>query len=214
MFGGHNALEDPHPNPLPEGRAKTPSADAVAEEGIKPLSVHRYPETENSMSSGPQAFFLMVYAVLGLLLVTTAQAKSAQTPRKPAPPPASSPAVSTPEPSWLQVEITPLEKEIVQQHAVDIRKMQGKKPASGKPLPPGFAKKVARGGALPPGWQQKITRGEVLPPAVYAQAQPLPEVIIRKLPPAPAGTVLVTIDGKLLRLLEATHTILDVFEFK
>src|SRR2546421_9494875 len=24
---------DPHPNPLPEGRAKTPSADTVAEEG-------------------------------------------------------------------------------------------------------------------------------------------------------------------------------------
>ena len=166
------------------------------------------------ISSGPQAFFLMVYAVSGLLLVTTAQAKSAQIPQKPVPPPASSPAVSTPEPSWLQVEITPLEKEIVQQHAVDIRKMQGKKPASGKPLPPGLAKKVARGGQLPPGWQQKIARGELLPPAVYAQAQPLPEIIIRKLPPAPAGTVLVTIDGKLLRLLEATHMILDVFVFK
>jgi hypothetical protein len=25
----------PHPNPLPEGRAKTPSADTVAEEGKK-----------------------------------------------------------------------------------------------------------------------------------------------------------------------------------
>jgi hypothetical protein len=102
----------------------------------------------------------------------------------------------------------------VQQHLVDIRAMSGKKSASGKALPPGLAKKVARGGALPPGWQQKIARGEVLPPAVYAQAQPLPEVVIRKLPPSPAGTVLVTIDGKLLRLLEATHTILDVFELK
>lgn len=156
----------------------------------------------------------MICAVLGLLLVTTAQTKSAKAPQKQAPPPASSPVVSPPEPSWLQVEITPLEKEIVQQHMVDIRAMQGKKPASGKASPPGAAKKVARSGALPPGWQQKIVRGEVLPPAVYAQAQPLPEVVIRKLPPPPAGTVLVTIDGKLLRLLEATHTILDVFEFK
>lgn len=156
----------------------------------------------------------MVCAVLGLLLVTTTRAQSAKAPQKQATPPASSPVVSSPEPSWLQVEITPLEREIVQEHIVDIRTMQGKKPASGKALPPGLAKKVVRGGALPPGWQQKIARGEVLLPAVYAQAQPLPEIVIRKLPPPPAGTVLVIIDGKLLRLLEATHTILDVFEFK
>jgi len=165
------------------------------------------------MSSGPQAVFLMTWAVFGLLLVSTAQAKSAKAPQQ-APPPASSPAVPVPEQSWLQVEITPLEKEIVQQHMADIRKMQRQKPASGKTLPPGLSKKVARGAALPPGWQKKIARGEVLPPAVYAQAQLLPDVVQRKLPPPPAGTLLVTIDGKLVRLLEATHTILDVFELK
>ena len=163
------------------------------------------------MSSGPHALFLMVCAVLGFLLVTTAQAKSTKAPQKQATPPASSPAVSAPEQSWLQVEITPLEREIVQQHIVDIRDMQRKKPASGKALPPGLAKKAARGGALPSGWQKKIARGEVLQPAVYAQAQPLPKVVIRKLPPPPVGTILVTIDGKLVRLLEATRTILDVF---
>jgi hypothetical protein len=54
----------------------------------------------------------------------------------------------------------------------------------------------------------------MMPPAVYAQAQLLPDVILRKLPPAPAGTVLVTIDHKLLRLLEADHLILDVVELK
>ena len=166
------------------------------------------------MSSGPQAVFLMRCAVLGLLLVTTAQAKSAKTPQQRATPPASSPAASSPEQPWLQVEITPLEKEIVQQHMADIRKMQRQKPTSGKALPPGPAKKAARGAALPPGWQQKIARGEVLPPAVYAQVQPLPEVVRRKLPPSPAGTLLVTIDGKLVRLLEATHTILDVVELQ
>jgi hypothetical protein len=166
------------------------------------------------MSSGPQAIFLMACAVLGLLLMTTAQAKSAKAPQKQATPPASSAAVASPEQPWLQVEITPLEKEIVQQHITDIRALQSKKPASGKALPPGLAKKAARGGELPPGWQKKIARGEVLPPAVYMQAQPLPDVIIRKLPPPPAGTMLVTIDGKLIRLLEATHTILDVFELK
>src|SRR5262249_2285017 len=107
-----------------------------------------------------------------------------------------------------------LEREIVQQHIVDIRAMQSKKPASGKAQAPALAKKTARGGALPPGWQKNIARGEVLPPAVYAQAQPLPAVVLRKLQPPPAGTVLVTIDGKLVRLLEATHTILDVFELQ
>jgi hypothetical protein len=165
------------------------------------------------MSSGPHAVALVAYAVLGLLLVTTAQAKSDKAPRKQVTPPASSPAASSPAQPWLQVEITPLEREIVQQHIVDIRAMQSKKSASGKALP-GSAKKAARGGALPPGWQKNVARGEVLPPAVYAQAQPLPAVVLRKLPPPPAGTVLVTIDGKLVRLLEATHTILDVFELQ
>ena len=164
------------------------------------------------MSSGPHAMAGLVCAVLGFLLVTTTQAKSAKTPPKQTTPPASSPAISAPEQPWLQVEITPLERAIVQQHLVDIRAMQDKKPASSKALPPELAKKAARGGALPPGWQKKIARGEVLPPAVYAHAQPLPAVVIRKLPSPPPGTVLMTIDGKLLRLLEATHTILDVFE--
>src|SRR5262249_13165462 len=173
---------------------------------------HRGSATGNAMSSGPQAVFLMVCAVLGLVLVTTTQAKSAKTPQQQAPPPA--PAVAVPEQSWLQVDITPLEKEIVQQHMADIHKMHRQKLAQGKILSPGLTKKVPRGAALPPGWQKKIARGEVLPPAVYAQAQPLPDVVRRKLPSPPAGTILVTIDGKLVRLLEATHTILDVFELK
>jgi hypothetical protein len=73
---------------------------------------------------------------------------------------------------------------------------------------------VVRNEKLPTGWQKKIARGEVLPPTVYAQAQPLPEVVIRKLPPPPAGTILVTLDGKVVRLVEGTRTIVDVFELK
>jgi len=102
------------------------------------------------------------------------------------------------------MEMTPLEKEIVKQHLADIRAVQRKKPTT----------KAARGAKLPPGWQKKMARGEVLPQTVYAQAQPLPEVVIRTLPPPPAGTMLVTLDGKVLRILEATHTIVDVFELK
>ena len=151
----------------------------------------------------------LLSVVFGVLLMTTAQAKSDKAPPKKGTPPASSPAVaapatSAPEQSWLQMEITPLEKEIVKQHLADIRAVQSKKPT----------KNVARGAKLPPGWQKKIVRGEILPETVYKQAQPLPEVVIRTLPPPPAGTLLVTLDGKVLRVLEATRTIVDVFELK
>jgi len=162
----------------------------------------------------------LLSAVLGFVLVTAAQAKSDKVAPKQATSPTPSPAVASPSsaPSvaqpWLQLEITPLEKEIVKQHLADIRAAQGKKSAPGKALPPGLAKKAARSEKLPPGWQKKIARGEVIPQTVYAQAQPLPAVVIRTLPPPPAGTILVTLDGKLVRLLEATRTIVDVFELK
>jgi hypothetical protein len=161
-----------------------------------------------------KVFILSV--VFGVVLVTTVQAKSDKAPPKPATPPAPSapPAAPAPEQPWLQMEITPLEREIVRQHLADIRAAQGKKSGTDKALPPGLAQKVARGEKLPSGWQKKIARGEVLPQTVYAQAQPLPEVVIRKLPPPPAGTLLVTLDGKVVRLLEGTRTIVDVFELK
>jgi hypothetical protein len=159
-----------------------------------------------------RVFLLSV--VCGVLLVTTVQAKSDKAPPKQATPAAPSAAAPAPEQLWLQMEITPLEKEIVKQHLVDIRAAQSKKSGPDKALPPGLAKKVARGEKLPPGWQKKIAHGEVLPQTVYAQAQPLPEVIVRKLPPPPAGTILVTLDDKVVRLLEATRTIVDVFELK
>jgi len=162
--------------------------------------------------------WFLLTVLCGLFLVTTAPAKSDKAAPKQATPPAPSPAVSSPAalpPSqlWLQMEISPLEKEIVKQHLGDIREAQ-KKARSDKALPPRLAKKGAPGAKLPSGWQKKITRGEVLPQTVYAQAQPLPEVVIQKLPPPPAGTVLVTLDGKLVRLVEATRTIVDVFELK
>ena len=147
-----------------------------------------------------RVFLLSV--VCGVLLVATVQAKSDKAPPKQVTPAAPSAAASAPEQPWLQMEMTPLEKEIIKQHLADIRAVQSKKPTK------------ARGAKLPPGWQKKIVRGEVLPEAVYRQAQPLPEVVIRTLPPPPAGTMLVTLDGKVLRVLEATRTIVDVFELK
>ena len=157
-----------------------------------------------------RVFLLSV--VCGALLVATVQAKSDKAPPKQAQP--AAPSAAAPEQPWLQMEMTPLEKEIVKQYLLDMRAAQSKKSGPDKAQPPGLAKKGARSAKLPPGWQKKIARGEVLPQTVYAQAQPLPEVVIRKLPPPPAGTILVTLDGKVVRLLEGTRTIVDVFELK
>ncbi len=88
-------------------------------------------------------------------------------------------------------------------------------PATGKKkkkIPPGLRKKVACGGALPPGWQKKVARGEVLDPVVYEHSRPLPPELVKTLPPQPQGTVIVTVEGKAVRLLEATLTVLDVFD--
>jgi len=157
-----------------------------------------------------RVFLLSV--VCGVLLVATVQAKSDKAPPKPAQP--AAPSATAPEQPWLQMELTPLEQEIVKQYLVDMHATQSKKSGPAKAPPPGAAKKGAPSAKLPPGWQKKIVRGEVLPQTVYAQAQPLPEVVLQKLPPPPAGTILVTLDDKVVRLLEATRTIVDVFELK
>ncbi len=88
-------------------------------------------------------------------------------------------------------------------------KQEGKHPRS---LPPGLAKKAARGGRLPPGWEAKCVRGETMPVEVYEEARPLPKELTVKLPVPPVGTVTVAVGGKVVRLLEATREILDVFD--
>jgi hypothetical protein len=87
-----------------------------------------------------RVFLLSV--MCGVLLVATVQAKSAKASPKQATPSASPAAASAPEQPWLQMEITPLEKEIVKQHLADIRAVQSKKPTT----------QAARGAKLPPGW--------------------------------------------------------------
>lgn len=102
---------------------------------------------------------------------------------------------STPERQLIEKELTVYKK--------------GKKE---KDLPPGLQKKLDRGGKLPPGWEKKLNRGEIIPVEVYREAQPLPREIVIKLPPPPGGTILVTIHGKILRVLEKTREIVDVFD--
>ncbi len=115
----------------------------------------------------------------------------------------------------LKVQIQPNERDVINRYfsehpeALSQGEPIGRKE---KKLPPGLKKKLDRGGQLPPGWQKKVARGEVMPLDVYYQSRPLPKEIIGILPPPPPGTVIVTLEGKVVRLLEATRTIVDVFD--
>ncbi len=71
---------------------------------------------------------------------------------------------------------------------------------------------MARGKGLPPGWQKKVTIGQIMPPEVWEVACPLPKDLVIKLPPAPAGTITVAVEGKVVRLLEKTKEILDILD--
>jgi hypothetical protein len=128
----------------------------------------------------------------------------------PAAPPRSYPR---PEP-WVDVSITVPERQVIQGYVAgyvieERHPKRGKKP---KRLPPGLQKKLDRGGSLPPGWEAKFRKGEILPVDIYEQAHSLPREVLAKLPPQPPGTVIITVGGKVARILAATREILDVFE--
>lgn len=120
---------------------------------------------------------------------------------------------SPPKEPWagVKVHISPAEREIINAY-VHARIAEPGRSKKSKGLPPGLAKKVARGGKLPPGWQKKCVRGEIMPRDVYRECHRLPREVAVKLPAPPHGTILVTIDGKVVRLARATLEILDVFD--
>ena len=76
-----------------------------------------------------------------------------------------------------------------------------------KHLPPGLQKKVDRGQALPPGWQKKVARGQVLDVRVYRHGR----VIV---PIDKHGAVSILVDDRVIRLIQATRVILDVFNYR
>lgn len=117
----------------------------------------------------------------------------------------------------MHVTINPREREVIREYVV-YRKSKPEhdhKDKHGKPskgLPKGLAKKVERGHDLPPGWQKKCVRGQIMPVEVYNRCEPLPREVVVKLPAPPPGTIILTIEGKAVRLLQATREILDVFD--
>ncbi len=65
---------------------------------------------------------------------------------------------------------------------------------------------------LPPGWYSRVRRGCVMPADLYVYREPVPQYVMVQMPPQPPGVVHVMIGGKVIRLMEATRTIMDVFE--
>jgi hypothetical protein len=74
-----------------------------------------------------------------------------------------------------------------------------------KPLPKGLQMKLDRGGSLPPGWQKKLVKGEILERPIYNHS----EVVI---PLDSEGMLTVRVEGKLIRLIEATREIVEILD--
>jgi len=72
-------------------------------------------------------------------------------------------------------------------------------------LPPGLQKKVARGEPLPPGWQKKLSRGDRLDQDIYDRGQ----VVYHD---RKDGLLTIRVEGKLIRLMEHTHEIVDILD--
>jgi len=65
---------------------------------------------------------------------------------------------------------------------------------------------------LPPGWQMKVARGEVMDYETYNNASPLPDELLRKLSSIPEGTILLQVGNKIVKVIEASRKIVDLFE--
>lgn len=74
-----------------------------------------------------------------------------------------------------------------------------------KKLPQGLQMKLDRGGSLPPGWQKKLVRGQILVEPIYNHS----EIVI---PIDSEGLLTVRVEGKLIRLVEATREIIDIVD--
>lgn len=73
-----------------------------------------------------------------------------------------------------------------------------------KPCPPGLAKK--HNGCRPPGQAKKsYVIGRPLPGGY----EPLPPVLMQRMPPPPRGYVYGYVDGDVLMIAEATHRVVD-----
>jgi len=68
------------------------------------------------------------------------------------------------------------------------------------------------GCCLPSGWHTRIRRGCVMPSDIYVYREPVPQHVLVTMPPQPPGVVHIMVGGKVVRLMEASRTIMDVFD--
>lgn len=118
----------------------------------------------------------------------------------------------------VEVVITAREREIIERYVRSCENEERDHPHGkrkgwrGRGLPPGLAKKVDQGRPLPPGWERGLVKGAIMPVEIYQQCHSLPAEVVVQLPPMPSGTIIVAVDGRIVRLIQATRMILDVFE--
>ena|GEM_PF-309965 len=86
-----------------------------------------------------------------------------------------------------------------------------KKPEKNTTLPPGLQKKYERTGELPPGWQKKLIKGEVLDPKLYHIAKQHPVRPVEYSLEPQTGTQLLRLENRIIRIMNDTKVILDVF---
>ena len=73
-------------------------------------------------------------------------------------------------------------------------------------LPPGLANREQ----LPPGLQRQLQRNGKLPPGLEKKIQPLPPVLVAKLPPLPEDRTRVIIGGNIILMEKSTSIIVDI----
>lgn len=116
-------------------------------------------------------------------------------------------------PAKYHTQISMEEREIIALHAkIWPEEFETPTAINTTDLPSGLKKRVAEGKGLPNGWQKKVVQGKILPKDLQLYARPLSAELMTELAPQPAGTQLVVLDGKVIRLLNATQTTLDLFD--
>jgi hypothetical protein len=73
-------------------------------------------------------------------------------------------------------------------------------------LPPGLANREE----LPPGLQRQLVRNGKLPPGLEKKIQPLPPVLVARLPPLPDNRTRVIIGGNVILMDNTTSVIVDI----
>lgn len=123
--------------------------------------------------------------------------------------PALADSVSVDVGGGVRVILTDRERETIRSY---YHQQQPAPQAKAKALNKGMEKRLAKGKALPPGWQKKMQHGQPIPSDVWAYHEPLPRDVIRRLPPQPDGVITVRIDNQIVRVIAATHVLLDAFD--